>query len=660
MYTYSKSNHGLTPHNRHNGHVLRGTSLKGLKRNQNSHHDLGVVRCRVSAPDKSSASSSASAASPPHDDDENNNNNNNAHPGSHLIVEAKPDDIPLELGQLGPIGHRNANSKPAGNFDASNSKPSSEEYLRMVLTSNVYDVAHESALDKLHRLSERYPHADILMKREDLQSVFSFKLRGAYNKMASLTAEELARGVICSSAGNHAQGVALSAKRLGTDALIAMPTNTPGIKVESVRRLGGNVHLVGETYDACQAWAKKTAEEQGRVYVHPFDDPHVIAGQGTVGLEILTQLGRANGNTKSADTTQDVIFVPVGGGGLIAGIATYVKALRPDVLVVGVEPSGANAMMQSLARSDDKRVVLSTVDGFCDGVAVRTPGDETLRVARHTVDGIVTVPTNRVCAAIRDAFDDTRSILEPAGAVALAGCKDWLASRAEEAEEKGIRYRCVCISSGANVNFSRLRVVSDLADLGDRAERLFVTRIDETPGSFLSFVRDATDNGEGSVDFSEFKYRYHPGSSANIFYSVKCRTDDREAMLERIARNDGRVTHDLSGSDVAATHLRHIVGGKERIPFERFYQFQFPERPGTLLQFLETVAPAYNITLFHYRSSGTFEANILIGLQVSPGAQESELESLCQNLMDEHGFKMRNLMDDATEAAGLELLLGAT
>uniref|UniRef100_A0A061SL66 Threonine dehydratase n=1 Tax=Tetraselmis sp. GSL018 TaxID=582737 RepID=A0A061SL66_9CHLO len=490
-------------------------------------------------------------------------------------------------------------------------------YLRASLTARVYDVAEQTPLEVASKLSEALGNT-IYLKREDLQPVKSFKLRGAYNKMANLTRDELARGVICSSAGNHAQGVALSAKQLGCSAVICMPTNTPKIKVDAVQRLGGTVELVGESYNETQAYAMDRAEADGRVFVAPYDDPFTIAGQGTIGTEIVQQV-------KHLDEL-DAVFVAVGGGGLIAGIAAVLKELKPSIKVIGVEPVGANAMAQSLATG--RRVMLSKVDAFADGVAVKQVGMETFRLCRQLVDGIVLVDNSAISAAIKDVFNETRSILEPAGAVALAGAKAWI-------KRHGVKdHRIVAVTSGANINFDRLRLVSELADVGAKMEVMLASTIPERPGSFMDFVRVITE-ADSDLEFTEFKYRYSATSDAQILYSITMNSGfELHELMSRLEEN-GMPTTDCSGLNPALMHLRHMVGGRPRsftgeIPDERMFTVAFPERRGTLLRFLQQY-DGYNITMFHYRKSGNQKTELLLGMQV-PSNREDEFNQFAEEL----------------------------
>jgi len=475
------------------------------------------------------------------------------------------------------------------------------DYVRKILTSSVYEVAVQTPLEKMDLLSARLGH-DILVKREDLQPVFSFKIRGAHNRIVHLSAEERARGVICASAGNHAQGVALSATRLGIRAIVVMPTTTPIIKVNAVKRLGGEVVLFGDGFDAARAHAAGLAEKHGHVFVHPFDDPDVIAGQGTVGLEIMRQHPEPIG----------AIYVPVGGGGLAAGIASFVKFLRPEIRVIGVEPDEAASMKAAIAAG--KPVPLDRVGLFADGVAVRQVGDETFRLCRDLLDDIVTVSADEICAAIKDIFDDHRAITEPAGALALAGLRRDIENG--NAPEEGA---LIAINSGANVNFDRLRYVAERAEIGERAEALMAVTIPERPGSYRAFIRLI-----GNRAITEFNYRYRAGDSARIFVGVKLARGDAEKreIIEFLQDNDLAVT-DLTDNEVAKLHVRHMVGGRAAgLTDEKVFRFQFPERPGALLKFLEGLNDAWNITLFHYRNHGSDYGRVLVGVQVPPETSE--------------------------------------
>ncbi|XP_022863151.1 threonine dehydratase biosynthetic, chloroplastic [Olea europaea var. sylvestris] len=468
------------------------------------------------------------------------------------------------------------------------------EYLTNILASKVYDVAHESPLQLANKLSERLG-VNVWLKREDLQPVFSFKLRGAYNMMAKLSKKQLERGVICSSAGNHAQGVALSAQRLGCNAVIAMPVTTPEIKWRSVERLGATVVLVGDSYDEAQAYAKKRAIEENRTFVPPFDHPDVIIGQGTVGMEIVRQM----------KGPIHAIFVPVGGGGLIAGIAAYVKRVSPEVKIIGVEPSDANAMALSLHHG--RRVMLDQVGGFADGVAVKEVGEETFRLCRELIDGVVLVNRDAICASIKDMFQEKRSILEPAGALALAGAEAYCKYYGLKDEN------VVAITSGANMNFDRLRLVTELADVGRQREAVLATYMPEEPGSFKRFCELV-----GPMNITEFKYRYNTDKEkALVLYSVDLRTKlELEAMVERM-KSASLHTINLTDNDLVKDHLRHLMGGRSNVKNELLCRFVFPERPGALIKFLDALSPRWNISLFHYRGQGETGANVLVGIQVA-------------------------------------------
>ncbi|ONM08538.1 Threonine dehydratase biosynthetic chloroplastic [Zea mays] len=486
--------------------------------------------------------------------------------------------------------------------------PGAMEYLTSVLSSKVYDVAIESPLQLATKLSDRLG-VNLWIKREDLQPVFSFKLRGAYNMMAKLSREQLERGVICSSAGNHAQGVALSAQRLGCDAVIVMPVTTPEIKWKSVERLGATVVLEGDSYDEAQSYAKLRCQQEGRTFVPPFDHPDVITGQGTIGMEIVRQL----------QGPLHAIFVPVGGGGLIAGIAAYVKRVRPEVKIIGVEPSDANAMALSLCHG--KRVMLEHVGGFADGVAVKAVGEETFRLCRELVDGIVMVSRDAICASIKDMFEEKRSILEPAGALALAGAEAYCKYYNLKGET------VVAITSGANMNFDRLRLVTELADVGRKREAVLATFLPERQGSFKKFTELV-----GRMNITEFKYRYDSNAKdALVLYSVGIYTDNElGAMMDRMESAKLR-TVNLTDNDLAKDHLRYFIGGRSEIKDELVYRFIFPERPGALMKFLDTFSPRWNISLFHYRAQGEAGANVLVGIQVPP-AEFDEFKSHANNL----------------------------
>jgi threonine dehydratase len=471
-------------------------------------------------------------------------------------------------------------------------------WLERILKAAVYDVAIESPLDPARRLSRRL-NREVLLKREDLQPVFSFKLRGAYNRIAHLSDAEAARGVICASAGNHAQGVALAAKRRGIRAVIVMPVTTPRIKIEAVRDLGGEVVLQGDDFDAANAHARALEREQGLCFVHPFDDPDVIAGQGTIAMEILRQ---RRGESIAA------IFVPIGGGGLIAGIGAYVKALFPAIRIVGVEPVDAASMQAALAAGHPVR--LDRVGLFADGVAVRQVGEHTYRIARECVDEIVTVDTDQTCAAIQDIFEDTRTVVEPAGALAVAGIKRWLADGRGAGQGA-----LVAINCGANMNFDRLRHVAERADLGAQREMLLAVEIPERPGSFRRFCEVI-----GRRGVTEFNYRYADDRAARIFVglSIEPGGADRAQVLAAI-RAAGFPATDLSDDEMAKLHVRYMVGGRAPgLAHERLFRFEFPERPGALVRFLDAIGASWNISLFHYRNHGSDVGRVLAGIQVPP------------------------------------------
>jgi len=477
-------------------------------------------------------------------------------------------------------------------------------YLDLIRDANVYDVAIESPLELATVLSERLNNR-VLMKREDLQPVFSFKLRGAYNKISGLGQEQVANGVICSSAGNHAQGVALAAKELGLRAVIVMPVTTPTIKVDAVRALGGEVVLSGDAYDDAYAHARTLEKQQGLAFIHPFDDPAVIAGQGTIGAEIL----------KQTDGNIDVVFVPVGGGGLIAGIATCIKLQFPNIRIIGVEPEDSAAMQKSLAAGEP--VSLDHVGIFADGVAVRRVGDETFRLCKEYVDEMITVDTDQCCAAIRDIFEDTRSIVEPAGGLAVAGAKKYVA------ENKLKNKTLVTISCGANVNFDRLRHIAERAAVGDQTEMLIAAQIPEEPGSFRRFCEVL-----GRRGITEFNYRYADAKKAHIFVGVQLSEGRPEAEKLLTSLGDaGFPVVDLSNNETAKLHVRHMVGGRSaEVKNERLFRFEFPERPGALLDFLNAIGTDWNISLFHYRNHGSDYGRVLAGIDV-PEQETEELES---------------------------------
>jgi len=473
-------------------------------------------------------------------------------------------------------------------------QPSVEDYLELILQAPVYDVAEKTPLELARGLSSRLANS-ILLKREDLQQVYSFKLRGAYTRIMALTEAERARGVIAASAGNHAQGVALAAHRLGLQAVIVMPRTTPDIKIESVRALGAETVLHGNTYDDACERADELARERKLCFIHPYDDPLVIAGQGTIGMEILSQIGEC-----------DAIFVPVGGGGLIAGVALWVKAHRPEIRIIGVEPDDAPCMYEALRAGE--RVVLDQVGIFADGVAVRQAGAEPFRLAQQFVDEMILVNTDEICAAIKDIFDDTRSIAEPAGALAVAGIKKYV-------EREGIREQIlVAIDSGANMNFDRLRHVSERAELGEHREMLFAATIPERPGSFRQFCDTI-----GLRGITEFNYRYSDPQQAHVFVGVKLEDEAEKPALFAQLDAAGYSWLDMSDNEMAKMHVRYMVGGRvDGVQHEVVYRFEFPERPGALMRFLNHMGEHWNISLFHYRNHGAAYGRVLVGMQVPP------------------------------------------
>jgi threonine dehydratase len=471
-------------------------------------------------------------------------------------------------------------------------------YLQKILTSRVYDIAVETPLEFAPTLSERSGNR-ILLKREDMQSVFSFKLRGAYNKMAQLTAAQLKRGVICASAGNHAQGVALSAKTLGCRAVIVMPTTTPALKIEAVRARGGEVVLSGESYSDAYQHALYLEKKEKLTFVHPFDDPEVIAGQGTIAMEILRQHA----------SPIHAVFVAIGGGGLIGGIGAYIKAVRPDIKVIGVQTTDSDAMARSLKAG--RRVVLNDVGLFSDGTAVKQVGEETFRLARQVVDEILLVDTDDVCAAIKDVFTDTRSILEPAGALAVAGAKAYVA-RANKTRQPVRDQTLVAIACGANMNFDRLRFVAERAEVGEAHEAVFAVTIPEERGSFKRFCQLV-----GARSVTEFNYRISDEKQAHVFVGLQVADRDEPAKICKMFEKQGFKTIDLTQDELAKLHIRHLVGGKSALAGDEIlYRFEFPERPGALMRFLDSMAPNWNISLFHYRSQGGDVGRVLVGLQV--------------------------------------------
>lgn len=502
------------------------------------------------------------------------------------------------------------------------------DYLERILTSRVYDVAIETPLEEAPNLSRRCGNR-VLLKREDLQPVFSFKLRGAYNKMSRLTADELARGVITASAGNHAQGVALSARRLGCKATIVMPVTTPQIKIDSVLGFGGEVVLHGDSFSDAYQHAVTLEKASGATYIPPFDDPDVIAGQGTIGMEILRQ---HNGPI-------DAVFVAIGGGGLAAGVAAYIKRLKPEIRIIGVQPVDSDAMNQSIIRGE--RVELKDVGLFADGVAVKLVGVETFRLCRELLDEIILVDTDAICAAIKDIFEDTRSIVEPAGALAVAGAKVW----AERENRQG--GTLVAINCGANMNFDRLRHVSERSELGERREAILAVAIPERPGSFKTFCSIV-----GKRSITEFNYRYADPRVAHVFVGVQIgKREDVGALLAELA-HAGLEGLDLTDNEMAKLHIRHLVGGHAPdLKDERVVHFEFPERPGALMRFLEAMRTDWNISLFHYRNHGADYGRVLVGIQVPASDHQA-----FQTFLDQLGYPHV----EETDNPAYKLFLGNT
>ena len=481
-----------------------------------------------------------------------------------------------------------------------------QKYIEKILTARVYDVAEETPLESAPRISKRLGNS-ILLKREDLQVVFSFKLRGAYNKIYRLNDDQKKRGVVAASAGNHAQGVALAGSNLGVKTTIVMPRTTPDIKVDAVRDLGGIVKLVGDSYDEACDYAVALAKEKDLVFIHPFDDPDVIAGQGTIAMELLRQ----------HPDPMDVVFVPVGGGGLIAGISSYLKHLRPDIKIIGVEPEDTPTLHRAMEKN--RRVDLKEVGLFADGVAVRKIGKETFRIANKLVDDVILVTTDEICAATKDVFEETRTMMEPAGALAMAGIKKYVA------EEKVQGQTLVAINSGANINFERLRHVTERAEIGELREALLGVTIPEEPGSFRVFCETL-----GRRGITEFNYRYADNRDAQVFTGVKLSGGNEEkARIISDLREAGYPVEDITDNEGAKVHLSHMVGGHApRIKNEIVYRFIFPERPGALLKFLTSMGGKWNISLFHYRNHGSAHGRVLVGVQVPPKERSAFKQSL--------------------------------
>jgi threonine dehydratase len=502
-----------------------------------------------------------------------------------------------------------------------------EKYLEKILTARVYDIAVETPLDRAPNLSLRLNN-QVWLKREDQQQVFSFKLRGAYNKMVNLPQVSRTRGVVTASAGNHAQGVALAAHVLGIQAIITMPVTTPQIKVDAVRNFGGEqveVVLNGDNYDAAYAHACKLQEERGLSFIHPYDDPDVIAGQGTIAVEVLKQ------HRRHRRANIDAIFVPVGGGGLISGIAAYVKQLLPEVKIIGVEPEDADAMYRSLQAG--KRVMLDHVGIFADGVAVRQVGQETFRLAQKFVDEVILVNNDEICAAIKDIFEDTRSIMEPAGALSVAGLKKYIEREGAKSKE------LIAITSGANMNFDRLRHVSERAEIGERREAILAVTIPERPGSFRKFCAII-----GNHNITEFNYRHSDPQMAHVFVGLQLRQPSATDIGDVVAnlRKSGYETLDMTDNEMAKLHIRHLVGGRApNAVNEMLYRFEFPERPGALMNFLDKMGHTWNISLFHYRNHGADFGRVLIGMQVPP-AEKQDFQKFLHNLGYEYADETGN------------------
>ena len=501
------------------------------------------------------------------------------------------------------------------------------DYLRKILTARVYDVAQETPLEPARGLSLRLKN-NVLLKREDMQPVFSFKLRGAYNKMAHLPPEQVSKGVIAASAGNHAQGVALSAKRLGCRAVIVMPVTTPAVKIEAVRGLGGEVVLFGDSYSDAYDHALTLQKTQGLTFVHPFDDPDVIAGQGTIAMELLQQY----------QEPIDAVFVAIGGGGLIAGVACYLKQVKPEVRVIGVQTIDSDAMDQSIKAG--QRVTLTEVGLFSDGTAVKRVGEETLRLCQKYVDEIVLVDTDAICAAIKDVFEDTRAILEPAGALAIAGMKHWV--NREGVEGKTL----VAIACGANMNFDRLRFVSERAEIGEQREAVFAVTIPEERGSFKRFCEVI-----GDRNVTEFNYRIADAKAAHIYVGLQIRNRTEAHQMADALTQAGFQALDLTDDELGKLHLRHMVGGRSALAQdERIFRFEFPERPGALMRFLSSMHPDWNISLFHYRNHGADYGRILVGIQALDQSNDG-----LQSFLGQLGYPYW----EETEHPGYKLFLSA-
>jgi len=493
------------------------------------------------------------------------------------------------------------------------------DYIRRILSAPVYDAAVETPIDKAPFLSERLKNR-VLIKREDLQPVYSFKIRGAYNKMVQLTPEEKKKGVIAASAGNHAQGVALAAVKLGIDATIVMPVTTPGIKVESVKKMGGRVVLHGDTFNEAYNKAAELMAEGNLTFIHPYDDPDVIAGQGTIAMEILSRCAEA----------PDAIFVPVGGGGLLAGISVYIKFLNPDIKVFGVEAEDSACL--KAAMKEGERVKLDEVGIFADGVAVNMIGEETFRVIRENIDGVVTVTTDEICAAIKDIYDDTRSITEPAGALAIAGLKKYVDESSIEGQT------LLAVNSGANINFDRLRHISERTEIGEKREAIFAVEIPEEPGSFKRFCASLKKR-----NITEFNYRYADSRKALVFVGIQLdNPKEGRKLIRETLEEQNYVVDDLSDDEIAKIHIRHMVGGRApEVKNEKLFSFAFPERPGALMDFLNGLGEHWNISLFHYRNHGAAYGRVLAGLQVD----DKEMKDV-GNYLSRLGYGYREISEN--------------
>lgn len=509
-----------------------------------------------------------------------------------------------------------------------------QTYIKRILNARIYDLAVETPLEEAPLVSSKIGNT-VLLKREDLQPVFSFKIRGAYNKLLQLKQEERDGGVVAASAGNHAQGLALASKHLGVKAIIVMPRTTPAIKVDAVKRRGARVVLHGDTYDEASTHAQKLVEEKGLTYIHPYDDPDVIAGQGTVGLELLRQ---HNGNI-------DAVFLPVGGGGLCAGVAAYIKFVRPDIKIYAVEPEEAACLEAAMDKG--RRVTLPQVGIFADGVAVAQIGKETFRVMKDLIDGVITVSTDEICAAIKDIFEDTRSIAEPAGAVGLAGLKKYASDNQLDGQT------LVTTVSGANTNFDRLRYISERTEIGEKREAILAVTIPEKPGAYKEFLKSL-----GKRNVTEFNYRYGDAVDARIFVGVQVTPDssegsDRAELVEGL-KAKGYAVVDMTDNEMAKLHIRHLVGGHApNIEDETVYRFEFPERPGALLNFLTKLAGRWNISMFHYRNHGSAYGRVLVGMQV-PKSERKAVKTLLDELSSDGAWRYW----DESENEAYKLFLG--